>query len=245
MYRRLLAGALLVPIFGGCATKRDLQDLQTEVARMQAAQERLLTEIRRQNETILDSLAVQNFRMRGDLSNQMLQIERQLVQIQELTGQGQQRLAELQADLRSREEAQRRAITDAPVLVTGDNPDADELFESAEGALERGSISTARLAFDEFVASFPGHERAPEARLYLASILTQDGSLEQALTEYSQIMELHPNAPEAASALFRAAMIERQRGNIDRARSMLNQLTAAYPSSPEASVARDELRRME
>jgi len=241
MRKRLLAVAVSLPLLAGCATKRDLQDLQAEISQMQAAQERLLREVMSQNQTLLDSMSVQDIRLRGNIANQLLQIDRQLVQIQELTGQGQQGLADLRERLRLNEEAQRRAQAS---LETPEAGDADELFESAEGALQRGSLSTARAAFVEFVGAFPQHERTPEARLYLANILNEEGATDEALEEYLRILELHPDAPEAASALFRAALIERGQGNVERARTYLNQLTAAYPTSPEAGVARTELNRM-
>ena len=243
MTKRLLVVALLVPILGGCAMKRDVQDLQTQIADLQSSQERMLRELQRQNLAILDTLAMRDVRMRGDLLNQLVQIERQLVQIQELTGQGQQRLAELRETLQDREEALRRAVA-VDATPSADAGDPMELFETAEAALNRGSMSTARAGFEEFVRSFPQHERAPAARLNLGAILADAGQETAALEEYSRILELHPNAPEAASALFRAALIELDRDNDDRARSMLNQLTAAYPSSPEAAEAREQLRRM-
>ena len=242
MSKRLLVLALLVPMTAGCAMKRDVEDLQTQIGELSRSQEQLLREIQRQNEAILDSMTVRDVRIRGDLLNQLVQIERQLVQIQELTGQGQQRLAELRETLQDREEALRRAAT--ATSIPADAGDPDELFEMAEGALERGSMSTARTGFEEFIQSFPQDPRAPAARLQLAAIHQQDGEEEDALEEYSRILELHPNAPEAASALFRAALIEIDRDNDDRARTMLNQLTAAYPSSPEAAEAREQLRRM-
>jgi tol-pal system protein YbgF len=242
MHKPLLAVVILLPLVGGCATKRDIRDLQAGISQMQASQEQLLRELQRQNAAILDSLNIQDIRVRGDFTNQLVQIERQLVQIQELTGQGQQRLNEMREALRAREAALQRAETALEAGVGGGDP--DELFATAEGALQRGSLSTARAGFEEFVRSFPQHSRTPEARLFLAEIRIEDGQLQQALEEYSRITELHPNAPEAASALFRAALIERDRGNSDRARQMLNQLTAAYPGSPEASDARDELRRI-
>lgn len=241
MGRRLLAIVLAVPLIGGCAMKADIRDFQTEMVEMQAAQERLLREIQRQNIAILDSLQIQDVRLRGGFTNQLVQIERQLVQIQELTGQGQQRLAELRETLQSREEALRRV---QQTEVDTDSGDPVELFTTALGALDRGSVSTARAGFQEFVRAFPQHERAPEARLYLGGILEEDDELLDALEAYSRILELHPNSPQAASALYRAALIERERGNDDRARTMLNQLTAAYPASPEADDAREELRNM-
>jgi len=241
MRLRLLALLLTVPIASGCATRGDVQDLQVQIAQMHADQDQLLREIQRQNGVLLDSLNMKDVRLRGDLSNQLMQIERQLVQVQELTGQGQQRLAEFRETLRAREEALARLSVPDVGAAAGDS---DELFESAESALQRGSMSTARLGFEEFVTSFPQHPRTPEARLYLGAILGEEGQPEQALEEYARVLELHPDAPEAASALYRAALIEQERGNTDRARAMLNQLTAAYPGSPEAQDAREALRRL-
>ena len=242
MSKRLLAVALLVPMLGGCAMKRDVQDLQAQIADLRGSQERLLREIQRQNTALLDTLTVRDTRMRGDLLNQLVEIQRHLVQIQELTGQGQQGLAELREALQQREEALRRAVVSAePSTAAGDPA---ELFAMAEAAFERGSMSTAQAGFEEFVSAFPNDARTPAARLNLGAILAQDDDEDGALEQYSRILELHPNAPEAASALFRAALIEADRGNEDRARSMLNQLTAAYPTSPEAGEAREQLRRM-
>jgi TolA-binding protein len=191
MKRRLLALVLLAPAFGsGClATQSNVRDLQAELVQMrqasQSQQERLLREIQRQNEMILDSLRLQDVRLRGDVSSQLVRIERQLVQIQELTGQGQQQLAEFRAALQAREDALRRAEA---ALVTQPAQDADELFATAEGALDRGLTSTARNGFQEFLAEFPDHPRAPAARLNLAAILNDADDKEQALEEYARIV---------------------------------------------------------
>lgn len=243
MYKRFLTVALLIPL-AGCATKRDLQDLQNEVAAMRTSQDRALADLQRQNEAIMNALENQGFQLRGEFSNQILQLERQQVQILELLGQSQQEIAQLRGSLRTREEALQRSQADMPVLTAADSADAREMFDAAEGALQRRALSTARLAFQDFIANFPQHDRAPEARLYLGNILHEEGDAEGALEAYSRILELHPDAPEAATALFQAALVERGRGNAQEARSLFNQLTAAYPSSPEAAVARSELERM-
>ena len=91
---------------------------------MRASQETLLREIARQNDLLLDSMTVQDVRLRGDMANRLLQMERQLVQIQELTGQGQQRLVEMRQELRRQEEAMRSAGSgSAGGAMTGDPAD--------------------------------------------------------------------------------------------------------------------------
>lgn len=250
MYQRLLPLALAAAMLGGCATKRDLRDLRTEMQESRAAQAEMLREIQRQNQTILDSLRIRDVRLRGDVSNQLVQIERQLVQIQELTGQGQQTLSGLRQELREREAALRAALASAGTQPTDGGAgapaagDPDELFAAARGALDRGSFSTARTGFEEFVRSFPQHARAAEAQLGVGESYEKAKDPQKAIDAYQRVLELYPNSPRAPTALYRAALVEVGRGNQARARTMLNQLLTAYPRSPEAAQARTQLQKL-
>jgi tol-pal system protein YbgF len=240
MRRRVFVLVPLLLLLGGCATKRDLRDLSTEVESLRSAQVEMLREIQRQNAVILDSLSAQDVRLRGNLTNQLVQIERQLVQIQELTGQGQQRLVDLREQLRMREEALRTGrMESAPATPPAGEP--DELFATSRAALERGSVTTARAGFEEFLRLYPQHPLAPEALLMIAESYAQADELQRALEAYGRVLELHPNSDQAPTALFRAALLEVGRGNPDRARAMLNQVISAYPRSEEAALAQEQL----
>lgn len=252
MFRRLLLVALILPLGGGCVAMRsDIQLLQAEMAdmesEMRADQDRLLREIRLQNEAIIDSLRLQDIRLRGDFTSKLVQIERQLVTIQELTGQGQQQLAELRESIRATEEAMRAQDTTSNAAAGGVGGGTDEpgdVFATAEAMFERGSLATARLGFQEFVSSFPTHDLVPRARLYIGEILEQEDEVDDAIEEYEWIIEQHAASAEAPSAMLRIALIERERGNDSRARSILNDITEVFPRSTEAEEARAELRRM-
>lgn len=253
--RRLLPLALALLVSGGClATRQDVTELRTELQVARAAQDSLLRvlrdeirgDIRRQSELVMDTLNVQDMRLRGDLRNRMVQIERQLIQIQELTGQGQQRLAELRQELRSQEEALRAAAAAAPAATGGEPPAGEpgELMESAAAALERGSFSTARAAYEEFIRAYPQHAQAPMARLGIGESYDKAKEPANALQAYQRVLELHPNSPQAATALYSSALIEIGRKNNARARTLLNQLTTAYPRSPEAPRAKEQLTKL-
>lgn len=241
MTPRHFAPLLLCALLAGCATKRDLRDLQDEVASMRNSQEAILREIQRQNAMLLDSVGTQTQRLRGDLGNQLVQIERQLVQIQELTGQGQRRLSEMREQMRAREEA----------LVSGGSVDGgasavspEELYNTSLAAFRRGSFSTARTGFEEFLRAYPQHALAAEAQFHVGESYAESRDLPRALEAYGRVLERYPQSPRAPSALFRAGTIELERGNRDAARTMFNQLVTAYPRSPEAPQAREQLQRM-
>jgi len=242
MYGRILALIVVLATTAGCATKRDLRDLRDEMSSMRVAQEALLLDLQRQNATILDSMSTQDVRLRGDLTNQLLQMDRQLVQIQELTGQGQQQLSQLRETVRMREEAFRN---DAGSQGAGQAAgDPEELFTTSQAAMQRGSLTTARSGFQEFVRAFPQHPRAPDAHLAIGESFEQGNQPVQALEAYARLLELHPNSTRAPTALLRAARIELARNNRDVARTMFTQITAAYPRSSEAAEATRQLQSL-
>jgi capsule polysaccharide export protein KpsE/RkpR len=119
-----LAGALAL---GGCATKGDVQMVQGEVslakaemARRDSARAAQLNDVIRLQQQVLDSLTVNRktvAAIKGDLSTDLYNIQQQLVQLQELTGQSQQRLTEL----RTRLEARGAQIEGGGVAAPGDS----------------------------------------------------------------------------------------------------------------------------
>lgn len=238
MNRRLLGIAVLLPILAGCATKRDLRDLRVEVDSLRQAQALMLRDIQQQNRQILDSLVAQNTRMRGDFASRFTEVDRQLVQIQELTGQSQQRLSEL------RDQVTRRETFDPGTPNGGPAGNPDEMYNAALAALRRGSHSTARAGFEEFLRHHPQHQLASEAQFHIGESFHETQDLVRALEAYGRVLEVHPNAPKASTALYRAGLIELERGNRDAARTMFNQVVTAYPRSVEAPLAQQQMQRL-
>src|SRR5215210_6384545 len=98
----------------GCVTKSDIQRVQDDVAlfkaetaRRDSARAAQLTELIRVQQRVMDSLTSSRRavgQLRGDLASDLYNIQQQLVQLQELTGQSQQRLSELRTQLEARGE---------------------------------------------------------------------------------------------------------------------------------------------
>lgn len=236
---RRAAAFLLLPLLVGCATKRDLRDLRTEI---RSSQEELLQQLRRQNAALLDSLSRQDVRTRGDMINRLMQLERQLIQIQELTGQSQQRLSDLREQIDTR--AAQAAAVAADTAAAGAAGDPQELFNSSLAALRRGSLSTARSGFGEFLRLFPQHPLASDAQFHVGESYAEAGDPDGALRSYALVVQQHPGSAKAPTALYRAGLIEVERGNRAAARTLFNQVTRAYPRSTEATSAREQLRAL-
>jgi len=238
----------LAGLITGCATKGDLRDLSDEVAALRSSQRDMVQEVIRQNEALLDSLNTQTRRIRGDLLTQLSQMERQLVQIQELSGQSQARLTELREQVRTRTTEIEAWPEDASPAgaAPGGVPDAaaEELYQTSMAALRRGSFATARAGFQELVRAHPRHELASEAQFQIGESYAEAGEVEEALDAYATVLERYADAPKAPTALYRAGVLEMDRGNRNAAREVFSQLTSAYPQSAEAQLAADRLREL-
>src|SRR5689334_8853625 len=119
--------------------------------------------------------------LRGDLASDLYNIQQQLVQLQELTGQSQQRLTELRTQLEARGEQIADAPSGAPAPGSGATPavttaapadssagpTADQIYQASLQQLRRGSVSTARLGFRELLRRYPQSPRAADALYFV------------------------------------------------------------------------------
>jgi len=251
-----LAGALAL---GGCATKGDVQMAQGEVsllkadvARRDSARAAQLSEVIRMQQQVIDSLTANRktvAAIKGDLSTDLYNIQQQLVQLQELTGQSQQRLTEL----RTRLEARGAQIEGGGVAAPGDSArpadsgaasaSADQMYEASLAQLRRGSLTTARLGLRELLRQYPTSERAPDALYFIGQSYASENP-DSAQAYYSQVVEKYPKSQRAGSALYNLGLLAERRKDNAKARESYQRVVQQYPQSDEAALARDRLKTL-
>jgi len=249
---RLGAVALVALVGTACATKRDIRDLRDQLAAMQARQDSLYRVLAQQNRALMDSVRETHemvLRVRGDLGNQLVHVEQQLIQIQELTGQSQQQLAILRQQVSSRGEyfatpPEGQGTDSGASAQAGSGTDPEELYRLGMGQLQRGNARTARQAFETIVKDHATHERAPDAQLQVAETYYQERNYDAALKALDRVVEMFPSSPAARRAVYRAGVIAEEQGNIPKARSYFQRVESGWPGSEEAELAREKLRRM-
>lgn len=250
MIRRVSARAVTVLggcVLAACATRADVRRLHDEIAQLRQAQVEAAGEARRRDAALLDSLArlqTQLQDLRGTLLARLTQIDRQLLQLQELSGQNQQRLAELRERLRAAETPPTPPPTPSDTARAATPTDLDALYRTAVESWQRGSLAAARAGFEDLLARDPNGARAPDALLYLAEIAASERKTDEALRRYDEILVRFPRSPRAATALYRSAQLELQQGRVAQARGRFERLLREYPSSPEAAGARRQLERL-
>src|SRR5213592_1621556 len=192
---------LTLGLVAGCALKGDVRKVELQVQALQADLARSDAARAAERDTILaavrllqQALATQQaylVQMRGDMRTELLAVQQQLVSVQELTGQSQQRLTELRSRIESRAQQPDAGVTStgAPVGASGNpaGPGPDQMYDISLQQYRRGSVATARLGLREFLRVFPTHERAPDAMYYVAESFEQ-AAPDSAAVVYDQLV---------------------------------------------------------
>jgi tol-pal system protein YbgF len=252
--------AVTTVALSACALKGDVrrvemevQQLRAEVARTDTARANFLDLAVQQlialHRQVLDSLEAQDRRFtlfRGAMRSDMTDVQRQLVQIQELTGQSQVRLAELQRRLNERERqpvATRTPGSDsAAAAAPAGAPSAQEIYDVAIQQLNRGSTQTARTAFRLLLDQYPNHELAQDALFHVGE--SWEGTdADSASAAYELLVQRYRNSPRAPTALYRLGLIAEREGDLDKARGYYERVVTGYPRSDAAELARAKLNR--
>jgi len=244
---------------GGCALRSDVRRLEEQLTTMQdesnhrdsmlAAQ---LTQVLAMQREAGDSLATvkANLRaFRGETLGQLYDVQKQLLQVQELAGQSTRRLNELRGDLDARGQQLGGAAPAAggPSGASGvsgaNNASAVQMYEASLQQLRRGSTGTARAGFRQFLDQYPTAAEAPDALYFIGESFSTEAP-DSAAAYYSQVAEKYPSSPRAASALYRLGSMAESAKDTTAARGYYQRLIAKYPTSNEAALARDRLKAL-
>jgi len=267
--RRPAAVALLL-VLGGCATRGDVHRLEDAVLLMRAesarrdssatAEVRALVALTQRTGDSVEAIRAQIAQIKGDLSGELYAIAQQLVQVQELTGQSQQRLTELRTQLEARGEqiAETPAGTPgaaaAPVSSSGtpapaggadtsSGPTADQIYQASLQQLRRGSVNTARTGFRELLRRYPQSAHAADGLYFIGESFAAE-SPDSAQRYYQQVVDKYASSPRAATALYKLGLQAEQRRDPAAARTFYGRVVQSYPNSDEAALARDRLRSL-
>src|SRR5256712_7823529 len=179
---------LALVLTAGCALKGDVRrvELQVEALRVERARadsQRAseIDTVRALLRTAQEKLTAQQaylVQLRGDVKTDLLAVQQQLVSVQELTGQSQQRLTELRGRL---EEQARQPVpaldtsrggAGVPVGPSGNpaGPGPEQMYDLAYQQYRASRDGTARLGFREFLRLFSTNERAADALYFIGEV---------------------------------------------------------------------------
>jgi tol-pal system protein YbgF len=253
MRARGFAPFLALVVAGCLASKTDIALIQTDLQTMRAEAARgdsasraqvaqVLAQVIRANDSVR-AVSARLAKLQADVANDHYQMGREIIQLQELSGQSTRRLQELRGALEDRSQSANQPAPGDSLRAPA-APGPGQLFQSSLDQLRRGSVGVARSGFEELLRTYPTYEDAPEAMVYIAETYAAERNQVAADSVYGLVVQRYPRSPKAATALYKRALVLKSAGQNAAARAALERIVREYPRSDEATLAREQLRTL-
>ncbi|HXL86483.1 MAG TPA: tol-pal system protein YbgF [Gemmatimonadaceae bacterium] len=253
--------AVLIPLVcASCffATKQDIDRLQQDItgnrissSAADSVQRAQLIELSRSVRTLNDSISALSKKvsaMRTASESEMTAMRENISQLQDLSGQSEQRLRDVRAALEEKRQQQEPSpatpdstgVLSAP--TTGPGP--LQLLQAGRDQLLKGGNAAARSAFNELITKYPKSEYVPEAMFYTAQAYAAERNLTAADAEYSSLIAKYPSSPRVPTAMYkRALQLQAAKKNAE-AKKLYQDIIKRFPRSDEAALADERLQSM-
>jgi tol-pal system protein YbgF len=249
---------MLLPALSGCffATKQDIDRLQADIvgtrtssSAADSVQRVQLVEVSRSVRTLSDSISALSRRisaMRTATESDMTAMRENISQLQDLSGQSEQRLRDVRAALEEKRQQQEASPATSDTLggapATGPGP--LQLLQAGRDQLLKGGNSSARSAFAELISKYPNSEYVPEAMFYTAQAYAAERNLTAADAEYSSLIAKYPTSPRVPTAMYKRALQLQSAKKNAEAKKLYQDIIKRFPRSDEAALADERLQSM-
>jgi len=250
-----ILGSLLLAT-SGCffATKQDFEKLQQDIVVARAGsgaadsvQRAQLVDVSRSVRTLSDSIGALSKRlsaMRTASESEMNAMKEDISQLQDMSGQSEQRLRDVRAALEEKRQQEPAPAPDDPAASStapGTGPGPLQLLQAGRDQLLKGGNVAARSAFSELISRYPSSEYVPEAMFYTAQAYTAERNLGAADAQYLALISRFPNSPRVPTAMYKRALHLQSQKKTVEAKKLFQDIIKRFPRSDEAALADERL----
>jgi tol-pal system protein YbgF len=241
----------------GCffATKQDIDRLQQDIVGTRATsnavdsvQRAQLIEVSRTVRSLDDSIASISRRlaaMRTASESDMTAMREDISQLQDLSGQSEQRLRDMRATLEEKRQADAAAVdTTGAAAAPASGPGPLQLLQAGRDQLLKGGNVSARAAFKDLITKYPTSEYVPEAMFYTAQAYAAERNMDAADAQYAQLITKYPNSPRVPTAMYKRALQLQATKKTTEAKKLYQDIIKRFPRSDEAALADERLQAL-
>jgi tol-pal system protein YbgF len=248
--------AVLPFALAGCffATKSDFDRLQQDVLTTRAGsnaadsvQRAFLIDLTRSVRALNDSIAALNRRvstMHTATDTDLAAMRQDISQLQDLSGQSEQRLRDMRAALEEKTaQVDVAAPTDSAsgAVAPSGGPGPGQLLQAGRDQLLKGGNVAARAAFAELISKYPRSDLVPEAMFYTAQAYAAERNADAADKEYASLIAKYPSSPRVPTAMYKRALQMQASKKTADAKRLFQEIIKRFPRSDEAALADERL----
>jgi tol-pal system protein YbgF len=235
------------------ATKQDFEKLQQDIVVSRATsnaadsvQRSQLVDVSRSMRTLSDSISALSRRlsaMRTASESDMAAMKEDISQLQDLSGQSEQRMRDVRAALEEKRQEQ-AATADTPAgasAAPASGPGPLQLLQAGRDQLLKGGNVAARSAFSQLISQYPTSEYVPEAMFYSAQAYAAEQNPNAADAQYLALISRFPKSPRVPTAMYKRALHLQSQKKTAEAKKIFQDIIKRFPRSDEAALADERL----
>jgi tol-pal system protein YbgF len=244
----------LIPVaLGGCffATKQDFEKLQQDIVVSRATsnaadsvQRAQLVDVSRSMRTLSDSISALSRRvsaMRTASESDMAAMKEDISQLQDLSGQSEQRMRDVRAALEEKRQEQAATADTSAGAGGASGPGPLQLLQAGRDQLLKGGNVAARSAFSQLISQYPTSEYVPEAMFYSAQAYAAEQNPNAADAQYLALISRFPKSPRVPTAMYKRALHLQSQKKTTEAKKIFQDIIKRFPRSDEAALADERL----
>jgi tol-pal system protein YbgF len=180
--------------------------------------------------------------MRTATESDMAAMKEDINQLQDLSGQSEQRMRDVRAALEEKRQQDPASVdTSSGGGAPATGPGPLQLLQAGRDQLLKGGNAAARSAFSELITKYPTSEYVPEAMFYTAQAYTAERNLDAADAQYLALISRFPKSPRVSTAMYKRALHLQSLKRTTEAKQIFQDIIKRFPRSDEAALADERL----
>ncbi len=227
--------ALLVLVgFTGCASRKQIVDLQSDVWQIDTKIDSLYAQNKRMSQTVAGlGEDVRNMSAKSEFGSTALEekVQSLAARLDDILNRMDRSLAPMEDWIRKQNASDTSQSTQLGI----------DYYDAAQRDLGLGNYDLAEVGFLQFLEMNSSGELADEARYGLGESYYARKRYDEAIEEYQRVIELDPLGTNVPRAMLKLGLCYRAVQNMSAARRQWEDLVEQFPQSEEAGIAKQRL----
>ena len=241
----IVSFSLLMMLFSGCATRREIVRLKNQADFLEQSNKRLEDRTANLDSLVREQIELTN-RLRADLASTLGGMDERMEIVESKLEDLGQRFPELS---RKMEQVKREISTKKDTGQVSDtstviNVDPKQIYDAAYLDLTKGKYDLAITGFSNYLKYFPETEQAANAQYWLGECYYAKKNHTRAAIEFHKVLENYSTGTKVPSALYKLGLSLLELKSVGQAKKYLQELVDNYPNTQEAKLAKEKLNKI-
>ncbi len=239
-------------LLSGCATKRDVQDINDKLANVEQQNGQTRDLVLRMD-SVIAAGAEANRALQNDIRYSTDELTRQMGVLLENYHDLMSRIDQLNQIpqvITLPPTSSAGAQDDTPVTNAPSEPppssqpsiDCQNTYDNAFTLVRRGEYEEAVTGFRSFLTECESHQDVENAYYWIGECYYSQEKYSNAVTEYGHLLKTYPDSPNLGRALYKLARCKQELGKKTEAKALFEQLVDEHAGTLEAEQASQRLK---